>query len=54
MRGRFMLKLRAFTVQAEAEARWARNHDPARSSSLPVGSAHQRGVHQREPDDDSP
>ena len=49
-----MSKLRVFTVQAEAEARWARNRDRARSSLLPVGSAYQRGVRQREPDDDSP
>ena len=52
--GRGMLKLRAFTVQAEAEARWERNRTLARSSSLLVGSDHQHGVRQREPDDDSP
>ena len=51
--GRFIMKLRAFTVQAEAEAKWACNRTPARSASLPVGSDHQHGVRQREPDDDS-
>ena len=49
-----MSKLWAFTVQVEAEARWERNRAPARSSSLPVGSDHQRGIRQGEPDDDSP
>ena len=47
LRGKYMPKLRAFTVQAEAEARWARNRDPARSSSLPIGTTHPRGIRQR-------
>ena len=54
LRGRCMSKLWAFMVQMEAEARWERNRAPARSSSLPVGSDHQRGIRQWEPDDDSP
>ena len=49
-----MTKLRAFTAQADAEGRWARKQDPARSSSLQKGSAHTRDVRQRDPDDGSP
>ena len=52
--GSYMTKLRAFTVQAEAEGRWACNRDPARSSSLQKGSAHTRDVRQRDPYDGSP
>ena len=52
--GSYITKLRAFTVQAEAEGRLARNRDPAWLSSLQKGPAHPREVRQQDPDDGSP
>ena len=42
--GNYVTKLRAFTVQAEAEGLWAHKRDPERSSSSRKGSDLQRGV----------
>ena len=49
-----MVKLQAFTVQAEAEAWGARNRDPERSSSSRMDPDIQRGVRRRETEDLSP
>ena len=49
----YMLKLRVFAAQAEAEARWARHRNTARLAVIAT-SAHPREVWQRDADVDLP
>ena len=49
-----MSRLRAFTVQVDADGPLTHKQDSERPSSLREGPDPQRGVHHREPEDVSP
>ena len=54
LRGNYMIKLWAFTEQADAEGRESRNRDQARSTSSRMDPDIHRSVHRWEPEDLSP